>query len=300
VIRKSAWSDIRLEQGRFGEIRPIYGLWKDQAVRIATWNINSVTSRLEHLLGWLETASPDVVCLQELKCATDAFPTDALSKAGYEVAAHGDGRWNGVAIVSRVGIADVVRDLPGQPDFEGSIEPRAIGATCGGVRVWSLYVPNGREPGHTHFTYKLEWLKQLSTTAATELERLSSTPLAFLGDYNVAPTDDDVYDIAAFEGSTHVTAEERAALTDLESLGLIEVVPRPLKYDVAFTFWDYRQLGFPKNRGMRIDLAYANESFTRAVTDAYVDRDARKGKTASDHAPVVFDLNLDLNLDPNV
>jgi exodeoxyribonuclease-3 len=300
VIRKSAWSDIRLARRKSGEIGQIRSLWKDHSVRIATWNINSVTSRLQHLLGWLETASPDVVCLQELKCATDAFPTEALQQAGYEVAAHGDGRWNGVAIVSRVGVTDVVRDLPGQPDFEGSIEPRAIGATCGGVRVWSLYVPNGREPGHAHFAYKLEWLKRLSSTAQTELTNHQSTPLAFLGDYNIAPTDDDVYDIAAFQESTHVTTEERAALTNLESLGLIEVVPRPLKYDVAFTFWDYRQLGFPKNRGMRIDLAYGNESFTQAVTDAYVDRDARKGKSASDHAPVVFDLNIDLNVDLNV
>jgi exodeoxyribonuclease-3 len=265
-------------------------------VRIATWNINSVTSRLDHLLGWLATASPDVVCLQELKCTTDAFPNDALSEAGYEAAAHGDGRWNGVAILSRVGIADVTRDLPGQPEFEGNIEPRAIGATCGGVRVWSLYVPNGREPGHAHFAYKLAWLQQLAATAETELKSQQSTPLAFLGDYNIAPTDRDVYDIAAFEGSTHVTADERAALTNLESLGLIEVVPRPLKYDVAFTFWDYRQLGFPKNRGMRIDLAYGNESFANAINDAYVDREARKGKSASDHAPVVFDLNLDLNV----
>jgi exodeoxyribonuclease-3 len=162
--------------------------------------------------------------------------------------------------------------------------------------VWSLYVPNGREPGHAHFSYKLAWLQQLATTAQTELASQQSTPLAFLGDYNIAPTDRDVYDIAAFDGSTHVTADERAALTNLESLGLIEVVPRPLKYDVAFTFWDYRQLGFPKNRGMRIDLAYGNESFANAINDAYVDREARKGKSASDHAPVVFDLNLDLNV----
>jgi exodeoxyribonuclease-3 len=265
-------------------------LLHNQGVRIATWNINSVTSRLEHLLAWLERVEPDVVCLQELKCATDAFPFLPIEAAGYEAAAHGDGRWNGVAILSRVGLADVVRDLPGQPEFEGVVEPRAIGATCGGVRVWSLYVPNGREPSHDHFRYKLEWLATLRDTAAAELPALGDAPLAYLGDYNIAPTDVDVWDIAEFANSTHVTPEERATLTALEDAGLVEVVPRPLKYDVAYTFWDYRQLAFPKNRGMRIDLTYASPSFAARVTDSYVDRDARKGKGTSDHAPVVVDL----------
>ena len=261
------------------------------ALRIATWNINSVTSRLEHLLAWLERVEPDVVCLQELKCATDAFPAEALASAGYESAAHGDGRWNGVAIISRVGISDVVRDLPNQPEFEGVIEPRAIGATCGGVRVWSLYVPNGREPSHEHFQYKLAWLEQLRVTAEAELAAVGDLPLAYLGDYNVAPTDADVWDISLFAESTHVTPQERATLTALEATGLVEVLPRPLKYDIAYTFWDYRQLAFPKNKGMRIDLAYANPAFASRVTDAYVDREARKGKGTSDHAPVVVELN---------
>lgn len=261
-------------------------------MRIATWNINSVTSRLDHLLAWLERAEPDVVCLQELKCTSDAFPADAIAAAGYASAAHGDGRWNGVAILSRVGISNVVRDLPGQPEFEGALEPRAIGATCGGVRAWSLYVPNGREPTHPHFAYKLEWLHRLRDTAEAELAAHPDLPLAFLGDYNIAPTDADVYDIADFADSTHVTADERATLAALEAVGLVEVVPRPLKYDIAYTFWDYRQLAFPKNRGMRIDLAYASPSFAALVTDAYVDREARKGKGTSDHAPVVVDLNV--------
>jgi len=263
----------------------------NQGVRIATWNINSVTSRIDKLGEWLASAQPDVLCLQELKCATEAFPVAAVEAAGYQIAAHGDGRWNGVAILSRVGIADVVRDLPNQPPFDDVVEPRAIGATCGGVRVWSLYVPNGREPGHDHFRYKLEWLNTLCDTAMSELSSVGETPVAFLGDYNIAPTDADVYDIAEFAGSTHVTAEERATLTALEETGLVEVVPRPLKYDIAYTFWDYRQLAFPKNRGMRIDLAYASRSFADRVTDAYVDRDARKGKGTSDHAPVVIDLS---------
>ena len=236
-------------------------------MRIATWNINSITSRLDHLLAWLEKAAPDVVCLQELKCSADAFPFEALTEVGYEAAAHGDGRWNGVAI-----------------------EPRAIGATCGGVRIWSLYVPNGREPGHAHFAYKLNWLGALHDAAVTEIAAHPSIPLAYVGDYNIAPTDADVFDIAAFEGSTHVTPEERATLTALEDSGLVEVLPRPLKYDIAYTFWDYRQLAFPKNRGMRIDLVYGTPNFADLVTDAYVDRDARKGKGTSDHAPVVVDL----------
>ena len=259
-------------------------------MRIATWNINSVTSRLEHLLAWLERESPDVVCLQELKCTTEAFPTEALNAAGYESAAHGDGRWNGVAIVSRVGLDDVTRDLPDQPAFDDVVEPRAIGATCGGVRVWSLYVPNGREPGHAHYSYKLQWLAALRDTAADEITARPGLPVAYLGDYNIAPTDADVYDIDAFAGSTHVTPEERATLSALEAVGLVEVLPRPLKYDVAYTFWDYRQLAFPKNRGMRIDLVYGTPSFADLVTDAYIDREARKGKGTSDHAPVVVDL----------
>jgi len=232
-----------------------------------------------------------VLCLQELKCATEAFPLAEVQAAGYDVAAHGDGRWNGVAILSRVGLADVTRDLPGQPAFEGSVEPRAVGATCGGVRVWSLYVPNGREPSHPHFQYKLEWLARLRDTAVDEMASMGDAPLAFLGDFNIAPTDIDVYDIADFAGSTHVTPQERATLDALTDAGLVEVAPRPLKYDVAYTFWDYRQLAFPKNRGMRIDLVYGTPSFASRVTDAYVDREARKGKGTSDHAPVVVDLD---------
>ncbi len=264
-------------------------------MRIATWNINSVTVRTDRLVAWLGTASPDVVCLQELKVPADQFPVAEVRAAGYEVAAHGDGRWNGVAILSRVGLDDVVRDLPEQPAFDGTLETRAIGATCGGVRVWSCYVPNGRTVEDPHYAYKLDWLAALRDVAVTELA--TGTPLAILGDFNVAPTDADVWDIAAFAGSTHVTALERAALTALEAAGLVEVVPRALKYDVPFTFWDYRQLAFPKNTGMRIDLVYGSPAFASAVTDAYVDRDARKpgpkGSTPpSDHAPLVVDVDL--------
>ncbi len=269
-------------------------------VRIATWNINSVSVRLERLRDWLRGTQPDVLCLQELKLAADDFPVEAVAELGYEVAAHGDGRWNGVAVLSRVGVTDVVRDLPGQPAFEGAVEPRAIGVTCGPVRVWSLYVPNGRSPADPHYAYKLAWLDALHHVAASELT--TGAPMALLGDFNIAPTDADVYDPALFVGSTHVTAPERDRLAALETAGLVEVVPRALKYDTNYTYWDYRQLCFPKNRGMRIDLVYGSPAFADAVTDAYVDREARKpGKAPkggpkpvppSDHAPVVVEVGL--------
>ncbi len=257
-------------------------------MRIATWNINSINRRLEHVTAWLERAQPDVLCLQETKCATAAFPEMIFNGLGYESVALGAGAWNGVAIVSRVGLTDVRDNLTDQPEWEGKVEPRAIAATCAGVRVWSLYIPNGRTPDHDHYHYKLKWLQALSRTAAAEL--VDHESLMLLGDFNVAPTDDDVYDIAAFEGSTHVTEQERAGLKLIEAAGLTEIEPRPLKYDRAFTFWDYRQLAFPKNRGMRIDLVYATPPLAGRVTDAYADREARKGKSASDHAPVVVDL----------
>lgn len=269
-------------------------------VRIASWNINSVSVRLGRLAAWLGSAAPDVLCLQELKLATADFPVAEVEALGYQVAAHGDGRWNGVAILSRVGIADVERDLPGQPEFEGSVEPRAVGATCGAVRVWSLYVPNGRTPQDPHYAYKLAWLDALRESAAAELAR--DLPLMLLGDFNIAPTDADVWDRSAFDGQTHVTQPERDRLTALEQAGLVEVVPRALKYDTNYTYWDYRQLAFPKNNGMRIDLVYAAPAVAEAVSDAYVDREARKpGKAPkdgpkptppSDHAPVVVDLAL--------
>jgi exodeoxyribonuclease-3 len=259
-------------------------------VRIATWNVNSVKSRLDRLVDWLETAQPDVLALQELKCATGDFPEMPIQALGYEVAAHGDGRWNGVALLSRVGLADVVRDLPGQPAYDGSVEPRAIGATCAGVRVWSVYVPNGREPDHAHYAYKLEWLSALRANVVSEIASAPERPYAVIGDYNVAPEDSDVWDISLFANSTHVTPAERSALADLRSEGLSDVMPRALK-GAPYTFWDYRDGAFHKGMGMRIDLIYANAAFAGRVTDAYVDRDARKGKGPSDHAPVVVDLD---------
>ncbi|WP_326653586.1 MULTISPECIES: exodeoxyribonuclease III [unclassified Streptomyces] len=259
-------------------------------MRIATWNVNSITARLPRLLAWLESSGTDVLCIQETKCTEAQFPVEELRELGYESAVNANGRWNGVAVVSRAGLDEVVRGLPGGPDYEGVQEPRAISATCDGVRVQSVYVPNGREVAHDHYAYKLRWLEALKASVAEDAA--GGRPFAVLGDFNIAPTDEDVWDPALFEGATHVTPAERAALTGLREAGLSDVMPRPLKYDRPYTYWDYRQLCFPKNKGMRIDLVYGNEAFTKAVKDSYVDREERKGKGASDHAPVVVDLDI--------
>lgn len=266
-------------------------------MRLATWNVNSVGARLPRLLDWLEHTAPDVVCLQETKCAAEAFPAAEVAELGYATAAHGDGRWNGVAVLSRVGLSDVVRGLPGEPGYPdaGTRESRAVGATCGPLRVWSVYVPNGREVAHPHFEYKLEWLSVLRDVVVRELGAGLGTAAAFAvcGDYNVAPADDDLYSPAAFVGSTHVTPAEREALARLREAGLSDVVPRPGKGDRPFTYWDYRAGMFHKDLGMRIDLVYGDAALAAAVQDAYVDREARKGKGPSDHAPVVVDLDLE-------
>ncbi|NVI86467.1 exodeoxyribonuclease III [Actinomadura sp. BRA 177] len=272
-------------------------------MRLATWNVNSVKARLPRLLAWLDETKPDVVCLQETKCRADKFPSGEVEELGYATAAHGDGRWNGVAILSRVGIEDVSNGFPGEPVYEGEAEAqakltepvllvpeaRAIGATCGGIRVWSLYAPNGRTPESAHYLYKLAWFAALRDALADELS--TGTPLVATGDYNVIPTDDDVWDPSAFIGSTHVTPAERQALAELRALGLHDIVPTPMKGPHPYTYWDYRAGMFHKNLGMRIDLVYGNDAFTERVRSAYVDREARKGKGPSDHAPVVVDLD---------
>lgn len=258
-------------------------------MRIATWNVNSITARLPRVLEWLEAAQPDVVAMQELKCTTDAFPHLPIQALGYEAVAHGNGRWNGVAILSRVGLTDVVLDLTDQPPYEGVVETRAVGATCGGVRVWSVYVPNGREPDHDHYAYKLRWLAAMQATVGREIAADPALPLAIIGDYNVAPTDADVWDISLFADSTHVTPAERDAVTALAAIGLSEVAPRALK-GPPYTFWDYRNGAFHRGWGMRIDLVYGNAPFVARVRDTWIDREARKGKGASDHAPVVVDI----------
>jgi exodeoxyribonuclease-3 len=256
-------------------------------MRLATWNVNSVRSRLPRLLAWLADTKPDVVCLQETKVPADAFPAAEVAGLGYRVAAHGDGGWNGVAILSAAGLADVTTGFPGEPGFPEA-EARAIGATCDGLRVWSIYAPNGRAPGSPHYAYKLSWFAALAEAIRPEI---SSRPqLVVCGDFNVAPTDADVWDPAAFVADTHVTPPERAALARLREAGLHDVVPTPMKGPHPFTYWDYRAGMFHKDMGMRIDLVYATGPVAQRVTSAYVDREARKGKLPSDHAPVVVDL----------
>ncbi|HXA29354.1 MAG TPA: exodeoxyribonuclease III [Candidatus Angelobacter sp.] len=258
-------------------------------MRLATWNVNSLVARLPRLLAWLEAVRPDVLCVQETKVAEASFPALELAALGYEVAAHGTGRWNGVAILSRVGLQDVRRGFAGEPAFE-EVEARSINAVCGGVRVWSLYVPNGRTLDSPHYTYKLEWLARLHD--ALQLEDPASQPVAVCGDFNIAPSDDDVWDPAVFIGSTHVSAAEREALAALLRLGFVDTPPRALK-GRPFTYWDYRGGNFHRGDGMRIDLVLLSNKLAPRAGDAYIDRDARKGTLPSDHAPVVVDLDLD-------
>ncbi len=257
-------------------------------MRIATWNVNSVKQRLPRLLPWLDERRPDVVCLQETKLADDAFLDllrDELAARGYEVALHGEAAWNGVAILSRVGLEDVVPGLAGAPGFPHP-EARAVAATCGGVRVFSVYVPNGRTPGSEHYEYKLKWLAALREAVAAGPEAT-----VVCGDINVAPADEDVFDPQAFVGQTHVTEPERAALAELQALGLHDVVRDRWPGERIFTFWDYRAGMFHRDLGMRIDLILAAEPIADRVRAAWIDRQARKGKGPSDHAPVIVDLD---------
>jgi exodeoxyribonuclease III len=250
-------------------------------VRIATWNVNSVGARLPRLLEWLETREPDVVALQETKCTDEAFPHLPLLALGYEVVHSGDGRWNGVAVLSKAGLAQESRELDGHP------EPRLASAQCGPLHVTSVYVPNGRSLDDPHYAYKLGWFEALRA----RLDGFSpDSPLVVMGDFNVALTDDDVWDASRFVGSTHVTPAERAAMQALLDWGLVDVVPRPGKNDRPFTYWDYRAGMFHKDNGMRIDYVLATPSVR--VVDAFVDREARKGQGASDHAPVVVDVEV--------
>jgi exodeoxyribonuclease III len=257
-------------------------------VRIATWNVNSLKQRIPRLLPWLDERRPGVVCLQETKLADDALAEvlgDELADRGYEVAAHGEATWNGVAILSRVGLEDVVKGLEGGPGFPHP-EARAISATCGGIRVVSVYVPNGREPDSEHYRYKLAWLAALKDMVAA-----GPDDVIVAGDMNIAPTDDDVFDPEAYIGQTHVTAPEREALADLQKLGLHDVVRDRWPGERVFSYWDYRAGMFHQDLGMRIDLILASGPVAGRVKAAWVDRQARKGTGPSDHAPVIVDLD---------
>ena len=257
-------------------------------MRVATWNVNSVKQRVPRLLPWLDQRQPDVVCLQETKLADDAF-TDLLgaelAKRGYLAGVYGQPQWNGVAILSRVGLEDVVTGVEGAPGFPDP-EARAVAATCGGIRVHSVYVPNGREPDSDHYQYKLAWLAALREVVAA-----GPRDAIVCGDMNIAPTDADVFDPDAYIGQTHVTPPERDALAKLQALGLHDVVRERWPAERVFTYWDYRAGMFHRDLGMRIDLVLASEPVAERVRAAWVDRQARKGTGPSDHAPVIVDLD---------
>lgn len=282
-------------------------------MKIATWNVNSIRARLDRVLAVLERHDIDVLAIQELKCATAKFPAAAFEERGYQVAAHGLNQWNGVAIISRVGLAQVRTEFPGQPGFskdpdaeQPPLEARAIGALVGGelaaeqhggiaqhsagatpLELWSVYVPNGRAVGDSHYHYKLEFLAKLREYAANVIARDTAAQLALVGDWNVIPTDSDVWDPDAIEGHLYMTPPEREAFFAFETAGLTEVTrPRVTNY----TFWDYQRLHFPRNEGMRIDYVYASEALAQRVHTAQIDRDERKGKGASDHVPVIVEL----------
>jgi exodeoxyribonuclease-3 len=257
-------------------------------VRVATWNVNSVKQRVPRLLPWLDERQPDVVCLQETKLADAAFDEllgEEFASRGYAIARHGETQWNGVAILSRVGLDDVAIGVADTPGFSHE-DARAVSATCGGIRVHSVYVPNGRVPDSEHYHYKLAWLAALREVVAGGPE-----DAMVCGDMNIAPADIDVFDPDAYIGQTHVTPPERAALADLQRVGLRDVVRDRWPGERVFTYWDYRAGMFHQDLGMRIDLVLATDNLASRVQAAWVDRQARKGTRPSDHAPVIVDLD---------
>ncbi|MDR4534725.1 exodeoxyribonuclease III [Glutamicibacter sp. PS] len=264
-------------------------------MKIATWNVNSLRARADRVEDWLRRTDVDVLAIQETKCKDENFPWEVFEDNDYEVAHFGVNQWNGVAIASRVGMQDVERTFPNQPTFgkggKNPIqEPRAIGATCGGMRIWSLYVPNGRALDDEHMGYKLEWLKQLHSNATEWLTQDSTAQIALMGDWNIAPRDEDVWDIDLFLANefTHVSPPERASFESFVEAGFTDVV-RP-HTEGQFTYWDYTQLRFPRGEGMRIDFALCSPALSERVIGASIDREERKGKGASDHAPVIVEL----------
>ena len=267
-------------------------------MRIATWNVNSIRTRVDRVVDWMVREDVDVLAMQETKCTADQFPAAAFEAAGYEVALHGFNQWNGVAIASRSPIGSVETSFPGMPGFlkgvEGPDQPqeaRAIGATVDGVRLWSLYVPNGRALGDPHYTYKLDWLAALTDYTRTETSTRPEVPFVLMGDFNIAPFDQDNGDPTVIVGqTTHVSPPEREAFFTLENAGVIDVVRQ--RVPEGFTYWDYKQLRFPRNEGMRIDFILGSAPFAEAVTGAYIHRNERKGNAPSDHVPVLVDVAL--------
>lgn len=267
-------------------------------MHIATWNVNSIRARAGRVVDWLVREDVDVLGMQEIKCRPDQFPTEEFEAAGYDVIAHGLNQWNGVAFASRLPMTDIETSFAGQPGFlkgaEGPDQPleaRAMGVTVDGIRMWSLYVPNGRALDDPHYVYKLDWLARLNEESQRWVAAHPGEPLALMGDWNVAPTDDDMGDPSFSAGhSTHVSAPERAAFSAFIEAGFTDVV-RPLVPE-GFTFWDYKQLRFPRDEGMRIDFILANSAFSELVTHAHIHRDERKGDGPSDHVPVTVEIDV--------
>ena len=254
-------------------------------------------SRIDRVIDWLDRSDVDVLALQETKCRDEQFPYERFDAAGYEVAHVGFNQWNGVAIASRVGLTDVETGFAGQPGFDRDeaeslfaapvVDARAIGATCDGVRVWSLYVPNGRSLSDPHYAYKLEWLARLRDNAA----RWVDGPTALVGDWNIAPTDDDVWSPEFFAGKTHVSQPERDAFESFVDTGYTDLVRPFAPGPGVYTYWDYTQLRFARREGMRIDFILGSPTLAARTVAASIDREERKGKGASDHAPVVVELS---------
>lgn len=266
-------------------------------MRIATWNVNSLRARTDRVLAFLQRQEVDVLALQELKAKPEQLDLARFEDAGYEVAVHGLNQWNGVGLLSRVGLREVrtqMEAVPTYPEDEGGVlEARMLFGVVGdGLRLWSLYVPNGREIDHPHYAYKLRWLEAVRAEGARELAADPASRTVFAGDFNVAPQDDDVWDMSFFEGKTHVTAPERAAFQAIVDAGYADLARPYTPGPGTYTYWDYQSLRFPKKEGMRIDFLLGSPAVQEAVRDARIDRDERKGKGASDHAPVIVDLEL--------
>lgn len=260
-------------------------------MRIATWNVNSLRSRIDRVEAFLQRHDIDVLALQETKAREDQLPLMGLQSLGYDVAAAGTNQWNGVAIISRVGLDDVQVGFEAMPEFGDPLtaEARAIGATCGGVRLWSLYVPNGRKIDDPHYVYKLDWLARLRADA----QRWLGGDTALVGDWNIAPLDEDVFDMAQFKTSTHVTPPERAAFQAFLEDGYVDVVRPHTPGPEVYTYWDYYRSRSQRNRGLKIDFVLGSPSFAERVTGALIDREERLDEAKpgpSDHAPVIVDL----------
>lgn len=260
-------------------------------MRIATWNVNSIRARVARVTDYLQRADIDILAMQEIKCKPEQFPRAEFEALGYELIIHGLNQWNGVAFAykKQIEVTHIEYEFSQMPEFKNVFEARALGATFDGIRLWSLYVPNGRELHDPHYSYKLQWLHALAATTAEQLEAEPDLQMALIGDFNIAPLDTDVWDIAEFAGSTHVSEDERMAFDAFEQIGLTDVVRT--EHPEGFTYWDYKQLRFPKNEGMRIDFILATEALANRISETEIVRDERKGDLPSDHVPVVAKID---------